>query len=175
MKLLWKHNLKRKKWGHMAYYVPPSEKVGVHVPPVPHQIAPTSQSSKLVPNDDDSHKSSMYQNVQTCILEVNNTRIGTTSWHCILCKAVWSNYRPPGRMWPATAFSVTRGSIQEKSLNQKFVEKRVRFDLSHKIACAGCSAFAQEQRMYVLLFLCTIMVFVLFIYVMIKSEDTVRR
>jgi len=24
----------------MAYYVPPSEKVGVHVPRVPHQIAP---------------------------------------------------------------------------------------------------------------------------------------
>jgi len=33
-------NLKRKKWGNMAYYVPPSEKVGGQVPRVPHQIAP---------------------------------------------------------------------------------------------------------------------------------------
>jgi len=29
-----------KKWGDMAYYIPPSEKVGGHVPRVPHQIAP---------------------------------------------------------------------------------------------------------------------------------------
>jgi len=33
-------NLKIKKWGDMAYYVPPSEKMGEHVPHVPHQIAP---------------------------------------------------------------------------------------------------------------------------------------
>jgi len=32
--------------------------------------------SRIVPNNGDSHKSSMYQNVQTCILEVNSTRIG---------------------------------------------------------------------------------------------------
>jgi len=37
----------------------------------------------------------------------------------------------------ATAFSLTRGSIQEKSSNLKFVEKRVRLHLSHWIACAG--------------------------------------
>jgi len=36
---------------------------------------------------------------------------------------VWSNYRPAGRMWPATAFSVACGSIQEKFSNVKFVEK----------------------------------------------------
>jgi len=29
-----------------------------------------------VPNNGDSHKSSMHQNVQTCVLEVNSTRIG---------------------------------------------------------------------------------------------------
>jgi len=29
-----------KKWGGMAYYIPPPEKVGGHVPRVPHQIAP---------------------------------------------------------------------------------------------------------------------------------------
>jgi len=52
-------------------------------------------------------------------------------------KAVWSNYRPAGRMWPATAFSVTRGSIQKKSSNLKYVEKRVRLHLSQWIASAG--------------------------------------
>jgi len=31
---------KEKKWGDMAYYVTLSEKVGGHVPRVPHQIAP---------------------------------------------------------------------------------------------------------------------------------------
>jgi len=46
-------------------------------------------------------------------------------------KAIWSNYRPMCRMWPATAFSVARGSIQEISANLKFVEKRVRLHLSH--------------------------------------------
>ena len=35
-----------------------------------------SQLSRIVPNNDNSHKSSMYQTVQTCILEVNSTRIG---------------------------------------------------------------------------------------------------
>jgi len=34
------------------------------------------QLSRIVPNNGDSHESSMYQNVQTCILEVNGTRIG---------------------------------------------------------------------------------------------------
>jgi len=33
-----------------------------------------SQLSRIVPNKGDSNKSSMYQNVQTCILEVNITR-----------------------------------------------------------------------------------------------------
>jgi len=50
-----------------------------------------------------------------------------------------------GRMLPATAFSVAREIIQEKSADLKFVEKRVRLNLSHWIACAGSSAFAQEQ------------------------------
>ena len=31
---------KQKKWGDMAYYIPPPEKVGGHVPRVPDQIAP---------------------------------------------------------------------------------------------------------------------------------------
>jgi len=29
-----------KKWGDMAYYIPPPEKAGGHAPRVPHQIAP---------------------------------------------------------------------------------------------------------------------------------------
>jgi len=29
-----------KKWGDMAYHISPPEKVGGHVPRVPHQIAP---------------------------------------------------------------------------------------------------------------------------------------
>jgi len=33
----------------MAYYVPPSEKVGGHVPRVPRQIAPMAVSAQLVP------------------------------------------------------------------------------------------------------------------------------
>jgi len=37
-------NVKRKKWGDMAYYVPPSEKMGGHFPHVPHQIAPMTAS-----------------------------------------------------------------------------------------------------------------------------------
>jgi len=47
----------------------------------------------------------------------------------LLYKTTWSNYRPVGHMWPATAFSVVLGSIQEKSSNLKFVEKRVRLHL----------------------------------------------
>jgi len=35
-----------------------------------------SHSSRIVRNSSDSHKSSMHQNAQTCILEVNSTRIG---------------------------------------------------------------------------------------------------
>jgi len=27
--------------------------------------------------------------------------------------SLWSNYRPAGRMWPATAFSVTRGTFRK--------------------------------------------------------------
>jgi len=35
-----------------------------------------SHLSRIVANNGDSHKSSMYQNIQTCILVVNSTRIG---------------------------------------------------------------------------------------------------
>jgi len=35
-------NLSEKCGGAMAYYVPPSEKVGGRVPRVPHRIAPMS-------------------------------------------------------------------------------------------------------------------------------------
>jgi len=48
-------------------------------------------------------------------------------------------------MWPAAAFSVTRGNIQEKYSNLKFVEKRVKLHSFHWITCTGQSAFAQEQ------------------------------
>jgi len=34
-----------------------------------------SQLSRIVPHNGDSHKSIMYQNVQTCILEVNSAII----------------------------------------------------------------------------------------------------
>jgi len=44
-------------------------------------------------------------------------------------KTLWFNYRAMGRMWPTTAFSVTRRSIQEKSSNLKLVEKCVRLHL----------------------------------------------
>jgi len=57
--------------------------------------------------------------------------------YCALSISVWSNYRLMGRMWPATAFSVARGRIQEKSSNLKFVEKRERLHLSHWIACTA--------------------------------------
>jgi len=41
-------NLKRKKWGDMAYYVPPVWKSGgTHVPRVPHQIAPMADSRRI--------------------------------------------------------------------------------------------------------------------------------
>jgi len=40
-------NLKEKKWGDMAYYIPPPEKVGEHVPRVPHQIAPILITAKI--------------------------------------------------------------------------------------------------------------------------------
>ena len=46
---------------------------------------------------------------------------------------VWSNYRPVGHMWPATAFSVACRSIQEKSSKLQLVEKWVRLYLSHWI------------------------------------------
>jgi len=36
----------------------------------------SSQLTRIVPNNGDSHKSSMYQNVYSCIVEVNSTRIG---------------------------------------------------------------------------------------------------
>jgi len=42
---------------------------------------------------------------------------------------MWSNYRLTGHMWLATVFSVALGSIQEKSSNLIFVEKRVRSHL----------------------------------------------
>jgi len=37
-------------WGYMAYYVPPSKKVGRHVPRVLHQIAPMSTVNFLSTN-----------------------------------------------------------------------------------------------------------------------------
>jgi len=48
-----------------------------------------------------------------------------------LHEAVWSNSRPAGHMWPATSFSVTRRSIQEKSSNLEYVEKCARLYLCH--------------------------------------------
>jgi len=35
-----------------------------------------SQLSRIISNNGGSHKSSIYQNVQACILQVNSTRIG---------------------------------------------------------------------------------------------------
>ena len=55
---------------------------------------------------------------------------GANSYFEKLVRPVWSNYSPAGRVWPATAFSVAHGSIQEKPSNTKFVEKRVRLHLS---------------------------------------------
>jgi len=48
-------------------------------------------------------------------------------------------------MWPATAYSVARENIQEKSSNSTLVVKRVKLHLSHLNPCAGESAFAHEQ------------------------------
>jgi len=79
----------------------------------------------------------------------------------LLSSPVWSNYRP------ATAFSMARGSIQEKSSNLKFLEKRVRLHLSHWIFCAGEREFAQEQYF-------SVYHFVLFIYFDIKLQGTAR-
>jgi len=45
----------------------------------------SSQLSRIAPNNGDSHRRSMCQNVQTCILEVNSTRIGI-QLKCVLCK-----------------------------------------------------------------------------------------
>jgi len=45
----------------------------------------------------------------------------------------------------ARALHVAHGTIQKKSSNLKFVEKRVRLHLFHGITCAGSSTFAQEQ------------------------------
>ena len=59
-------------------------------------------------------------------------------------------------MWPTTAFSVARGSIQEKSSNLKFVEKRVMLRLG-KVHLHKSNAISVYH-------------FVLFIYFAIKSE-----
>ena len=70
---------------------------------------------------------------------------------CLLSlNSVWSNYRAADRMWTATAFSVARGSVQEKSSKLKFDENRgyilhLRLHLSHWISCAWWSAFVQGQ------------------------------
>jgi len=59
-------------------------------------------------------------------------------------------------MWPVTAFPVARGSIQEKSSNLKFVEKRVRLQLG-KVHFHKSNAISVYH-------------FVIFIYFAIKSE-----
>ena len=74
----------------------------------------------------------------------------------LLSKTIWPNYRPADRMWPTTAFSVARGSIQEKSSNLKFVEKRVMLRLG-KVHLHKSNAISVYH-------------FVLFIYFAIKSE-----
>jgi len=53
--------------------------------------------------------SSVYQNVQTCILEVNSTRIDTrpTTWHCVLCKVLYSHTQ---RARHQTCFTVTKNT-----------------------------------------------------------------
>ena len=60
-----------------------------------------------------------------------------SSLKSLLPSTVWSYYRPAGRMRPATAFSVARGSIQEKCWNLKVIEKCVRLHWSYWIVCAG--------------------------------------
>jgi len=67
-------------------------------------------------------------------------------------------------MWTATDFSGARRRTQEKVSNMKFVEKCVRLHLSHRIACAGKSAFSQEQYLSCVPFL--------FIYFTIKVEGS---
>ena len=52
LKTLQMQNLNRKKWGDMTYYVPPSETLEVHVPRVPHQLAPMGYCS-VVPSPTD--------------------------------------------------------------------------------------------------------------------------
>jgi len=47
-----------------------------------------------------------------------------------LC-TVWCDYRQTGRMWPATALSLARGSIQKKTAYLKFVEIHLLLHLSH--------------------------------------------
>ena len=46
--------------------------------------------------------------------------------HAVCLKLVSSNHRPARWMWPATAFSAASGTIQKKSSNFRFIEKRVR-------------------------------------------------
>ena len=85
---------------------------------------------------------------------------------------MWSNYSPAGRLWHAAAFSVARGSIQKKSSNLKFVEKRVKLHLSHWIVCSAKCICTRTMNSR-LPFLCTIIVFVLVICFKIKLEGTV--
>jgi len=54
-----------------------------------------------------------------------------TSCNSSSFRSLCSNYRPASRMWSAAAFSVAPGSIQEKSSNLKFVEKRVKLRWTH--------------------------------------------
>ena len=103
-------------------------------------------------------------------------RVTARKWQkrvCVGCLRISvPNYRPAGRMWTAIACSVARGRIQKKSSNLKFVERRVRLHVSHWNACAGWSAFSQEQ--WILPFLCTILLY-WFIYFPIKLDGTARR
>jgi len=69
---------------------------------------------------------------------------------------MWSNYRLVGCMWLATVFSVALGSIQEKSSNLMFVQKRVRSHLD-KVHFHKSNTLSVHH-------------FVLYIYFVIKSE-----
>jgi len=71
------------------------------------------------------------------LLIVNKSRDILRILYTLCCGTVLSNHRSACRMWPDTAFSVGRGSIQEKSSNLKLVEKRERLHLSLCISCAG--------------------------------------
>ena len=53
-----------------------------------------------IPNNGDSHKSSMYQSVQTWILEVNSTEL-VLNFHLTVCKAGVGNLRPAKQNHPA--------------------------------------------------------------------------